>query len=114
MSDEQLSGEELVQNFMDNERLYCLEGNQGLEALNKLTETLGYTNEQYHQGSALENFLRDNSGACQALVNWIAEWTDKNKDWQDALYLEPEVEEDELTEGMNVLADHAKELSKEN
>lgn len=68
----------LLEKFMDDNRIYSFEGQRGVMNLCKIALALGYEDPmQYGQlgdgaviGNLLE-FLRDNSGACEALVEWI-------------------------------------------
>jgi hypothetical protein len=39
-----------------------------INGLNKVAETLGYKSEF---GTALENFFKDNPGACEAVIDWV-------------------------------------------
>ena len=91
-----LDGKSIVSNFLEgNGHGPCFEMEKGLEALNDISAALGYTNEGYYRGSAFENFIRDNPGAVHAIMDWIAEQTDKDIDWQHNLSFEDEPEENE-------------------
>jgi len=93
-------GTSIVCNFLDAQgHGPCFEMEKGLDALNDISCALGYTNEGYHRGSAFENFIRDNPGAVQAIMDWIAKQTDKSTDWQEKLAIdEDESEEDDQLE----------------
>ena len=64
--------EDILERFLNQERMYHLEGDRGLEHLNNLANTLGYQRSGFMYGSSLERFLSDNPGAQQAIVDWIS------------------------------------------
>jgi hypothetical protein len=70
----------------------CLEGEEGVEALNVIADTLGYEKTGFKYGSSFEQFLCDNPNCVQAIMTWI----DKQNipEWADLLHIEEE-EEDE-------------------
>jgi hypothetical protein len=89
----------LLEQFMDQEKIYSLEGNRGVEGLCKIAHALGYQDPmRFGQlapnvavGDLLE-FLRDNSGACEAIVAWIQE---HEHFWADILADQVECDEDD-------------------
>ena len=84
---------ELFDKYMDN-HFRSFEGERGVRNLEQLVETLGY-GEGWMRGRAIEDFLTDNPGAVQAVVEFIGEWVGRNSDWQDRLSDGVEEEEDE-------------------
>lgn len=53
------------------------------KALTQIVEAIGYRRDGF--GEAIENFLNDNPGACEALYEWIGnqrcdEWTEQLTD----------------------------------
>lgn len=72
---------ELMQEYFDQNKMYCFEGDRGLENLNTLCADLGYEESQFKFGSPLEQFLYDNSGAINAITDWIEE--QNLSDWRD-------------------------------
>jgi predicted transcriptional regulator len=68
---------ELVDEFMDQEEVYSLEGERGVRNFEKLVSTL---DSNYRD---IREFLADNSGAIQAMVEWIQ--TQRNSEWQESL-----------------------------
>lgn len=65
---------ELIEKWMDQERIYSLEGPRGVRNFSNLVRVLGY--------HSFDEFLEDNPGALEALVNWITdsdlpEWKEK-------------------------------------
>lgn len=68
---------ELIEKWCDQNQAYSWEGSRGIRNFTKLVGVLGYR--------SLDDFLSDNSGAMEAMVEWIGgtrmpEWTDKMKD----------------------------------
>jgi len=84
------SAYEIMQKYRDEEKAYCLESERGIEFLNKLCSDLGYSEQRFLHGSPLELFLQDNSGACEALIEWITTFMEKNKEWKEALTFDDE------------------------
>lgn len=63
-----------IEAYMDQEKMYSLEGERGVSNFSKLVRVIGYDN--------LDEFLADNFGAVTALVEWIGgqdveEWKEK-------------------------------------
>jgi len=77
--------ERLVEKFVQSSsrRNHHLEGDGGCEILEALFETLGYRNNGFRFGGPIEQFLSDNPGAQEALVNWIIEL--ELPEWKQAL-----------------------------
>ena len=96
MVEEKTAGE-VMEEYRDENKIYCLEGDRGLKALNNICQSLGYREQIYRQGSALEEFLRDNSDCCEKIIEWITEQMEDNEEWKQSLSFdddeEPEVEE---------------------
>lgn len=69
---------ELLDAYMEQEGMHCMEGNKGLENLCQIAGALGYKDPMYFGqlsrkatvGDLLE-MLRDNSGMIEAMVEWI-------------------------------------------
>jgi len=75
---------ELLEEFCDKKRLYCFEGDRGIEKFEQIVSQLGYEPNGFKYGSLVEVFLADNPGAIQALVEWIGsinspEWVESIK-----------------------------------
>lgn len=64
---------ELLERFCNEREFYHFEGDRGIERLNVITEALGYAADGLLYGSSLERFLGDNSGAMEALLEWIGD-----------------------------------------
>lgn len=69
-----------IEEFIDTENLYATEGRRGLTNLCTIVRAIGYKDPQYFgqlDGRSsigdLVEFLEDNSGAIEALMNWIIE-----------------------------------------
>jgi hypothetical protein len=70
-----LNLQDLLDAYMAQERIHNFEGERGVRRLEKILSTL---DPNYVW---LENFFADNSGACEALLTWVArqdlqEWRD--------------------------------------
>jgi hypothetical protein len=74
-----MDGQQLIEKWQDVEKAYHFEMNT--KNLEKLCDQLGYTEDMF--GSAVQNFLNDNPGAQQAIVDWVAEQLNHNEDWCD-------------------------------
>jgi hypothetical protein len=74
---------ELVEEYREVNRHYCMEGDRGLKNLEELLRTLGYEGHQFKYGTIIESFLSDNSGALEAIVNWIG--SQNNVEWREQL-----------------------------
>ncbi len=66
---------ELVDEFINNHKLYSWEGSRGQRNFEQLIGVMGYSN--------LEEFLHDNPGCIEAMVDWIKGC--EIPDWKDAL-----------------------------
>ena len=66
--------------FIDQNRMYHWEGSTGVRNLDKLVKAIGY-NDRY--GDAIHNFLCDNPGAIEAIVEWIRDG--RCTDWAEML-----------------------------
>lgn len=67
-----------IDTFIDENRMYHFEGERGVRDFEKLVEALGYGG---HYGTAINQFLADNSGAIHAMVEWIKDC--RCQDWND-------------------------------
>ena len=79
--------------LIDDRRLYNLEGTDGVRKLDELCADLGYSRGQFIGANPIMNFLADNPGALQGIVEFIGEWVERNEEWQDNLGLNEEEEE---------------------
>jgi hypothetical protein len=61
---EELELGELIDQFIDQEKIYQLEGQRGVSNMERITQALGYDN--------FDEFLSDNSGAIEAIQEWIS------------------------------------------
>lgn len=76
---------DLVQIWIEKNKAWHFEGDSGLAKLESLVETLGYVQTGFRFGNPIEAFLSDNPGACEAVVEFIREWADRNTDWRENL-----------------------------
>ena len=88
---EEKSAYEVMQIFRDEEKIHCLEGERAIEGLNKICAAIGYNEQCYRNGSSLEEFLRDNPGCCDSIVEWIIE--NMGDDWKEGLSFEDNIED---------------------
>jgi hypothetical protein len=81
-----------------------MEGREGVENLAIIVEAIGYEDPQYYGQFIQRNgnsgalgsifrFLEDNSGAMEAIVEWIA--SRNEPEWKDAISDKVEMDEDE-------------------
>ena len=85
--------ESALRRYMDNNKMYCMEGQRGGRYMEQIaSEVCGYTPDY---SGVMMNFFEDNPGAIEAVIEWIG--TRKNSDWKDNLesLVGPE-EEDEV------------------
>jgi hypothetical protein len=74
---EELDLSELLEKYMDQEKIFRLEGRVGIQNLAKIANALGYTDPmhfgQFSGGcfGDLIDFFEDNSGAIEAVIEWI-------------------------------------------
>lgn len=66
---------DLFDRYLDAFDLYRFEGESGVRNLEKIVSDVGGYRDIYQ-------FLADNSGAVNGIVEFIAEWTERNSDWQ--------------------------------
>jgi hypothetical protein len=71
--------------FCDDNNLVPVEGNRGLENLTKILNIIGYKDNQFKWGSAIELFLANNLEACDLLWDYIADLTDCDEDTRAAI-----------------------------
>ena len=86
-----MDGYELLNKWQDKNKCWNFENST--RNLEKLVSAIGYNEDMF--GSAVQNFLNDNPGAQQAIVEWIGEWIDRNNDWKEMLADEVGEEEDD-------------------
>jgi hypothetical protein len=70
-----------LEKWMDQESAHNFEGRRGLTNFAKLCQALGYVDKQHFGQLAanasigdIVNFLEDNSGAFEAMIDWIKEF----------------------------------------
>lgn len=72
-SNEDLTLGELIDEFCDVKGFHHFEGDIGVERLEQVCKALGKYGHGFRFGSPLEHFLSDNSGAMEAILEWIRE-----------------------------------------
>lgn len=73
-------GSELLYSWQAMHNTYSFEGDSGVRKLGELCQALDPENY-----SNIGDFLADNPGACEAIVDFIGEWLDNNSEWRDSL-----------------------------
>lgn len=73
-----------IENWMDARKMYSMEGMRGIRNFTALVRALGY--------NSLDEFLEDNSGALDAMVEWLG--TQRNPEWLAALKPDDDGSED--------------------
>ena len=99
-----VSLDDLLYEYMDQEKIYRYEGRKGIENLAKIVRALGYKDPQFYgligNGAALGDifeFLEDNPGAIEAIVKWVGEMN--TPEWREAIESQlPEKEEEDEEE----------------
>lgn len=77
-----LSLDELIDKFCDENRIYHFEGQRGVVALSKIINAIGY-NRGHSYRDDIDNFLEDNPGAVNAIVDWIRE--QNATEWEESI-----------------------------
>ena len=76
---------ELVDAYLEGNRMYHFEGSRGVSNFDKLIGVMGYRN--------MDEFLSDNSGCIEAMIEWIKDA--RVDEWKEAFVKEvPEEEKD--------------------
>jgi len=87
--------EEPLQRYMEDNKMYCMEGERGVKHMETVIENVcGYTSIFC---GVLENFFADNPGAIEAVIEWIGK--QHNADWKDNLETLVGLEEEEEVDG---------------
>lgn len=82
---------EMIEEWQDVSKVHSYEGERGVKNLNKLCKAIGYREDGFAYGSSLERFLGDNSGAIEAIIEWIGE--QDCHEWREEIEIElPEKE----------------------
>lgn len=79
---------DLLNDYIDQEKLWNQEGERGIQNLENIVNVLGYAN--------LDEFLSDNPGAIEAILEWIG--TQNVTDWKKKLTEAVDEEEQEQEE----------------
>lgn len=86
MDNDEQQFSDVLNKYLNTKRYYHFEGDSGLDRLNDLCYALGYKGHNFKYGSSLEEFLVDNPGAVNAIIDWIQKVGDDNDlIWRDNL-----------------------------
>ena len=80
--------------YMSANQMHCMEGDRGVKQMEKImSEVCGYNGDW---GGVLRNFFTDNSGAIEAVIEWIGKA--RVSEWSENLdnLVEESIEEDEF------------------
>jgi hypothetical protein len=66
-----------LEKWCDERKLYRFEGESGTKNLETVLKEIGYKEDGFRYGSAVERFLQDNPGAVEVLLNFISEHFDE-------------------------------------
>lgn len=69
-----------LQNFLDVKKFYNFEGDRGIERLNVVLNKIGYKESGFQYGSPVEEFLKDNPGAIEKMLEFVEEYFDEKFD----------------------------------
>ncbi len=101
MADKRNFGE-LVEEFLSEKGLYCVEGRRGVTALCTVARAIGYKDPQDYgqltRDAALGDLimmLEDNSGMIEAMLEWLQK--QKSPEWKESIaaHVQAQDEEDE-------------------
>lgn len=84
-----------MQKYLDENQMFNFEMSTGIESLNQICADLGYKEEGFKYGSSFEQFIMDNPGCCEKIIDWITDQLDKNSEWKEALSFDNDSEEEE-------------------
>lgn len=76
-----LDFDEIIDKFCKQEKISSFEGRIGVINLEKILLAIGYDD---FNNSVVENFLTDNPGAIETIVEWIRSVGDKT-DWKEMI-----------------------------
>ena len=94
---EDLSDGEILDAYLDENQMYHFEGTEGVRKLEKVCKVMGYNNGNFIGSEvAIANFLSDNSGAIEALLEFIRD--SGNSEWAEALKEQLSIDEEESEE----------------
>ena len=77
---------EILEQYMNDKGFHCWECETGVSNLSQLCEDMGYDGDVC--GTALTNFLADNSGVIEAMSKWISDHM--ADEWKESLSSENE------------------------
>jgi hypothetical protein len=78
--DDEVEDQDLIELWCEQNRVHRWEGETGVRNLDKLVRELGYTYD------GIREFLGDNPGAVEGIVEFIKEWMGRTKSDSDGWY----------------------------
>lgn len=110
-----------LSDFLNEHKLFSFEGESGVKKLEVVLKEIGYKESGFAYGSAVENFLQDNPGAIQAILDFIEEHYEDDFERYTDDDEEPNNEEkwavidcDEFDDNMNMCVKLAQENNNQN
>ena len=92
---ENLDMAEIREKWEEQNKIHRYEGTTGVKNLEKLLGAIGYSEGNYlGRGNELINFLSDNSGAIEAILEWIDTAGEHVPEWKESLSEELDLEEE--------------------
>src|ERR1035437_4864430 len=91
---------DLIEKYIDQEKMYSFEGGRGVNHFEKIIRVIGYRD--------MDNFLEDNSGCLQAMVDWLME--QKSEEWEESMRAELPAEEVKVDESVDLTEAESKSM----
>lgn len=94
---EEMTNEEVLDLYIEQQKLHSTEGTRGVDNLTQICQALGYDrNGQYvGSGHALINFLADNPGAIEAVIEFIRDHAECYESINDDMRYDLDVQYDD-------------------
>ena len=68
----------LFEKYIDQNKLYSFEGDRGVRRFEMMVNDIGDYKD-------IREFLADNPGAMEKLVEFVEQWTERNDEWKSNL-----------------------------
>lgn len=76
---------ELFDKYLEDNSMERMEGTDGVHNLENICDFIGYTKGQFFGANSIMNFLADNPGAAESILEFIRDHIDGNPEWQENL-----------------------------
>lgn len=75
---------EKLEKFMEQENIYLNDGgDSALQGLNRICKELGYKENGFKYGSSFEQFISDNPGVIEKIIEWICD--NPPEEWEESI-----------------------------